>query len=116
MEDSFIRYRKASIKGKLIMCKRFVKYYFNDYRPLTHLEASDLNNSRTTYRAYTACGAIVFGFVSFRMRRAGFGAAGTQGVSKENNLPLYILNDMTFGFIGYMLGAFFAHDLIYKQR
>ena len=98
------------------MSKRFAKYYFNEFRPITQLESRDLDNSKNMYRAFTATGALLCGFISFRVRRAQAGAAGAQGISKENNLPLYMLNDLMFGFIGFVCGQFFSQDYIYKQR
>ena len=104
MEEEYIRYRQATIKGRLLIGKRFTKFYFNEFRPITKLESSDLNASRWVYRSYTAVGAIIFGFVSFRYRRAKLGALETSGVSRENHLPLYMLNDLMAGFLGLCIG------------
>ena len=104
MEEEYIRYRQASWKGKLIISKKFCKHYLNEFRPITKLEDNDLQRARYHYRGFTAAGAILFGFVSFRFRRAKMGSLETAGVSRENNLPLYIMNDFMAGFIGYCLG------------
>ena len=108
MEEEKIRYMQASIKGRIQITRRFSKFYLNSYRPMTKLEQSDLDKSRNMYRAYTLAGALIFGFVSFRYRRAKIGAADTAGATKENHLPMYILNDMCMGFLGFCCGQFFS--------
>ena len=114
MEEEFIRYRQATWKGKIIIAKRFTKFYFNEYRPMTNLESQDLERSRYHNRAFTMAGAILFGFISFRFRRAKLGAIETS--SPENHLPLYMLNDMMAGFLGFCMGQFLSQDYIYKHR
>jgi hypothetical protein len=42
MEDEYIRYRKASMKGKFLIAKKFSKFYINDFTPLTQLEEKDV--------------------------------------------------------------------------
>ena len=116
MEEEFIRYRNASFKGKLIIGKQFTKWYFNKFRPITELEQSDLNRSRQYYHMMTAGLTILFGFLSFRFRRAQSGSMETAGVSRENNLPLYILNDAMAAFLGFCGGQILAADYIYKHR
>ena len=116
MEEEYIRYRNASFKGKIIIGKKFTKWYFNTYKPMTELESSDLRRSRQYYHVMTAGGAILFGFISFRARRAKAGSMETAGISRENNLPLYILNDAMAGFLGFCGGQFLANDYIYKHR
>ena len=104
------------MKGRIVIAKRFCKFYFNDFRPITKLEATDLDRAKYMYRAFTTAGAILCGFVSFRYRHAKFGALETAGVTRENNLPLYILNDIMAGFFGFCCGQFISQDYIYKQR
>ena len=38
MEDEYIRYRNATIKGKIIIGRKFAKWYFNSFIPITDLE------------------------------------------------------------------------------
>ena len=90
------------------MTKKFSKFYLNTYRPMTKLEKEDLDRSRNMYRAFTVAGALVFGFVSFRFRRGKIGAEDTAGATRENHLPLYILNDVCMGFIGFYCGQLFS--------
>ena len=104
MEEEFIRYRNASFKGRLIIAKRFTKFYFNEFKPITQLESDDLKKSRYHYRCFTSAGAFLFGFVSFRIRRARLGSLETAGVTRESTLPSYILNDIMAGFLGMCLG------------
>ena len=35
MEQEIIEYRRQSIKGKLLMSKKFSKFYLNKFRPIT---------------------------------------------------------------------------------
>ena len=116
MEEEYIRYRNASMKQRLIIARRFYKFYLNEYIPMTKLEADDLKRSRYTYHTFTVAGALLFGFVSFRVRRAKMGSLETAGVSKDNNLPLYILNDAMAGFFGFCCGQFLSADYTYKNR
>ena len=104
------------MKGRLIISKRFVKHYFNEYRPMTKLEQADLDRSRYHNRAFTMAGAVLFGFISFRVRRAKMGSMEAGGVSPENHLPLYMLNDLMSGFLGFCVGQFLSQDYIYKHR
>ena len=83
---------------------------------MTKLEQDDLEKSRALYKAFTSTGMILFGFLSFRIRRANFGALEQSGVTKENHLPLYILNDLMAGAIGFCLGQFMSQDYIFKHR
>lgn len=116
MEEEIIRYRQASFKGKLIIAKRFSKFYINEFRPITKLESADLEKARYIYRSYTGVGAIICGFISFRFRRAKLGAMGTAGVSRENNLPIHIVNDICAAFLGLCVGQFTSVDYIYRHR
>jgi hypothetical protein len=51
------------------MSKRFTKFYFTNFKPITKLEKSDLDNARRTYQGFTFFGAMTLGFMSFRYRR-----------------------------------------------
>ena len=116
MEEEYIRYRQASFKGKLLIAKRFTKFYLTKYQPITQLEANDLQRAKYQHNAYTLVGAFIFGFLSLRIRRARSGALETAGVSRENHLPLYMLNDLMWGFVGYCSGMLLSADYIYKHR
>ena len=83
---------------------------------MTNLEKDDWDKSRLLYKSYTSVGALVLGFLSFRMRRANFGAMEQAGVTRENHLPLYMLNDLIAAAIGFCLGQFLSQDYIYKHR
>ena len=114
MEEEYVRYRHAGIREKLRISRKFTKFYLSQFRPITNLEASDWHTSRQQNMALTAGGALFFGLISLRMRRAKSGALETSGVSRENNLPLYMLNDIFAGLFGYAVGQFVAVDYIYK--
>jgi len=51
------------------MAKKFSKFYFNQFKPITKLEQADLTMSRNHYRGFTFISALTLGFMSFRMRR-----------------------------------------------
>ena len=104
------------MKGKLIMSKRFAKFYMTEFQPITKLEANDLNKTRLHHRAYTVAGAAIFGFMSLRLRRASTGSLETAGISRESSLPLNILSDLMMGFCGFIAGQLLSTDYIYKHR
>ena len=104
MEQEYIRYRQASMKGKIQISRRFCKFYFNAYQPLTELEQRDWEKSRYLYKACTSVGALALGFLSFRLRRASLGSLEQAGVTRDNHLPLYMLNDLAAAAIGFCLG------------
>ena len=54
------------------MSKRFCRYYFKQFRPLTKLEKTDLDRARMTYKAFTFVSALTMGFMSYRYRRMKF--------------------------------------------
>ena len=35
MEEEFVRYRQANYKGKIRIAKRFTKFYFREFKPIT---------------------------------------------------------------------------------
>lgn len=51
------------------MAKRFTKFYFKNFRPITELERQDLAKARRTYNGFTFFGAMTLGFMSYRYRR-----------------------------------------------
>ena len=57
------------MKGKLMIGKRFTKFYFNSFTPMTKLEKPDLDRSRYMYRAFLSGGAITLGLMSFKVRK-----------------------------------------------
>ena len=83
---------------------------------MTNLEKDDWEKSRWLYKSYTSVGTLILGFLSFRLRRASFGAVEQAGVTRENHLPLYMLNDLIAAALGFCLGQFLSQDYIYKHR
>jgi hypothetical protein len=51
------------------MAKKFSRYYFNNFKPITKLEETDVQRSRLFYRGFTFFGAVTCGFMSYRFRR-----------------------------------------------
>ncbi len=72
-----MRYKQASFKQKLLIGKKFAKFYLNTFKPITKLEENDIAMSRNMYKAFTIGGAILMGYVSFKVRRIKIGAAGS---------------------------------------
>lgn len=42
MDEERARYRQATLKEKLIITKKFSKFYFNGFTPITRLEEADV--------------------------------------------------------------------------
>jgi len=83
MDDEYARFRQATVKGKFIISKKFTKYYFNQFQPITKLEEADVQRSRYFYRAFTVGGAVVLGYMSFKMRRIRIGALEVEGTPRD---------------------------------
>jgi hypothetical protein len=116
MDDEYVLYRQSNIKGKIVIAKKFSKYYLNNFKPITKLEETDVTRSRYVYRAFTMGGALGFGFLSFKLRRIRFGAMEAEMAPRDLNFTVSVLNDFTYGLVGYFLGHFMACDYIYKHR
>ncbi len=83
MDDEYARFRQASVKGKFIISKKFSKYYFNQFQPITKLEEADVQRSRNFYRAFTVGGAVLLGYMSFKLRRIKIGALEVEGTPRD---------------------------------
>lgn len=117
MDDEYVRYRQASMKGKCIIAKKFSKFYLNDFKPITNYEKSDVEHSRSFYRAFTVGGAIAVGYMSFKMRRIRIGAVGENAHIGKDADPMHnILNDGLMALFGYFVGHLLSCDYIYKSR
>ena len=116
MDIEYVRYRQATMAERLRMTKRFTKWYFRTYKPMTRLEKSDLTRSKQEYTMFTTIFALVFGFGSFMFRKVRIGSVGAEGVSKESKVLATIFTDAVCAFAGWNLGHFFACDYIYKHR
>lgn len=51
------------------MSKRFTKFYFRQFKPITQLEQADLDRARLTYKGFTFITCLTCGFMSYRYRR-----------------------------------------------
>ena len=69
MQQEVVEYRRQSIKGKLLIAKKFSKFYLNRFRPVTIQEDHDVQRARMMYRAFTMLGAVGMGFLSFKYRK-----------------------------------------------
>ena len=83
MDEEYARFRQASFKGKFIISKKFTKYYFNQFQPITKLEEVDVQRSRNFYRAFTVGGAVLLGYMSFKLRRIKIGALEVEGTPRD---------------------------------
>ncbi len=116
MEEEFVRYRQAKLKQKFLIAKRFSKFYLNNFKPITKLEQTDIDRSRSFYRAFTVGAAVSFGFASFKYRRIVIGSLGDQWAARENELAYNIMNDFMLAVVGYCCGHLMGCDYIYKHR
>eukprot|EP00347_Sterkiella_histriomuscorum_P018143 403346627 len=116
MEEEYMKYRQASIKGKLVIAKRFSKFYINQFQPLTKLEHNDKQKSRQGYQMFTFFGALSFGFFSYRFRRASYSMIEAHEASRDMGLMMGYLNDLFAAVVGFMLGHLYSVDYIYKHR
>ena len=99
-----IRYRQANFKGKMLIGKKFTRFYFNDFKPITKLEKYDQDRSRGHYWAFTSAGAIMFGFLSFRFRMSRYGAMEAHNAPRDLNMFSNVINDGMLAVIGWFLG------------
>jgi hypothetical protein len=100
----------------MLITKKFAKFYFNTFQPITKLEETDIKRSRYVYRAFSMGGAISFGYISFKLRRIRIGSLESNLAPIDTELALHILNDLMFGLIGYVCGHLLSCDYIYKHR
>ena len=101
----------------MLIGKKFSKFYFNSFTPITKLEQTDIERGRFFYRAFTVGGAIFMGFISLRIRRSKIGYLGESAHSaRENEAMINILNDAMMAIVGYFAGHCFACDYIYRHR
>lgn len=118
MEQEYLEYRQQSLKGKLAMSKRFTKFYFKNFRPITQLEKSDLDRARNTYNGFTFFGALTLGYMSFRYRRMRISMIEPHEAPKNVNAfqMMHVFNDAVSAFLGFTMGNLIACDYIYKRR
>ena len=100
------------------MAKRFTKFYFKNFRPITKLEKQDLERAKRTYNLFTFFGAMTLGFMSYRYRRMRVSMLEAHEASQNVSafLPQHVLNDAISAFLGFTLGNVLACDYIYKRR
>ena len=100
------------------MAKRFTKFYFKEFRPITKLEHDDLKQAKQNYNIFTFVGTLTFGYMSFRYRRMKVSMLEPHEAAKNVSafLPQHLLNDAMAGFMGFTFGNVMACDYIYKRR
>ncbi len=100
------------------MSKRFCRYYFRSFRPITRLESSDLDRARMTYNAFTFVATLTMGFMSYRYRRMKVSMVEAHDTAKGVSAFQWshIFNDAVLAFLGYTFGNLIACDYIYKRR
>ena len=116
MEEEFVRYRQANYKGKITIAKRFTKYYFKEFKPITKFEAHDLDRSRMHYNCFTVVGAIGLGSLSYIWRLARMGAVSHELSPREINMVGNVIRDSCWIFVGFVTGQWYSCSYIYKQR
>ncbi len=100
------------------MAKRFTKFYFKDFVPITKLERDDLKNSKLNYNIFTFVGALTLGYMSYRHRRMKVSMLEPHEAAQNvSSFQLqHVLNDAMAAFIGFTFGNIMACDYIYKRR
>jgi len=116
MEQEIIEYRRQSIKGKLLMSKKFSKFYLNKFRPITIQEDQDVQRARTMYRSFTLFGALGMGLASFKYRKMRVSMIENHEAARDPNLLGHVVNDIMLGFMGYLGMHLLCCDYIYKHR
>ncbi len=98
------------------MSKKFCRFYFNSFRPITDFERYDIDRARVIYRGFTFFGAVTLGFLSYRFRRMKVSMIEPHEAPRETNFLIHVLNDFMSAALGYTLGNLIACDYIYKRR
>ena len=100
------------------MSKRFCKYYFRQFQPITQLEQSDLERSRLHYKCATFITCLTCGFMSYRYRRMKVSMFEAHEAAKNVSAFdwQHIFNDAISAFVGFTAGSLIACDYIYKRR
>ena len=114
MEEEFVKYRKASIKQKLSIAKKFSKFYFNQYTPMTKLEMNDLDSSRRFYRGVTVMITIGVGSLSMVYRMARVGGIKHEMMSRDYNMFGNIMQDGAWAFIGFVMSQWYTSTYVYQ--
>ena len=96
--------------------KKFSRFYFNDFKPITKLEKYDIDRSKGHYWCFTSMGALLMGMASFRFRLSKYAAMEAHNAPRDLNMFGNIINDGTFAVIGWLLGHLSSVDYIYKHR
>ena len=116
MEQEIIEYRRQSFKGKLLLSKKFSKYYLNRFRPLTIKENFDVESSRNMYRSFTLLGALGMGLASLKFRKMRISQMANHEAPRDPNMLGNVLNDIFMGVFGYLGAHLITCDYIYKHR
>ena len=100
------------------MSKRFTRFYFKQFRPITQLEQKDLERAKRTYNGFTMFCAMTLGFMSYRYRRMKVSMLEAHEAAKgvSSFQWAHIFNDAVMAFMGFTLGNLLACDYIYKRR
>ena len=116
MEQEIIEYRRQSIKGKLLMSKKFCKFYLNRFRPLTVQENEDQERAKNMYRSFMLLGTLGMGLASLKFRKFKLSQIANHEAKRDPNMGGNIINDMSFALLGYIGTHLLSIDYIYKHR
>ena len=74
METEIVRYRQATLVERIKITRKFTRWYFRSYKPITKIEDDDLFRCKHYYSSFTTVGMLLGGFLSFMARvvRIGF--------------------------------------------
>ena len=116
MDQEIIEYRRQTVKGKMLISKKFSKFYLNRFRPITEHEFHDCERARTMYRSFILFGSLSLGLMSFKFRKMRVAGMEHTEAKRDPNLLGNVLNDIMMIGIGYMASHLIACDYIYKHR
>ena len=111
-----IEYRRQSVRGRLLMSKKFCKFYINRFRPLSQFEEKEQSRARSFYRGSVVVCAMTFGFFSYRTRKAKFSQMQPHEAPRDMHMLTSLINDLFAATVGYMFGHMLSCDYIYKHR
>ena len=116
MEQEIIEYRRQSIKGKLLMSKKFCKFYLNRFRPITIQENEDQERAKNMYRSFMLLGTLGMGLASLKFRRFKLSQIANHEAKRDPNMGGNVINDISFAVLGYLGTHLLSIDYIYKHR
>jgi hypothetical protein len=108
-------YRITSYKEYMKEAKFFTKYYMKDFNPISDLEKKDYDGSKTMYRGLVTIPPIMLMTMSFLNRKFRFQTTMMHELKAKSPLD-NMVNDVSLGFLGYVIGNVYSFTWNYKNR